>query len=136
MPANAFIRTVALSGLDWRPLAGASTVVQATVIASPKNVGNVSMRYRQGTPAEWPPGAAVPLESVDLSELEALGASGDTVLIASFAPGQRPHGSTREGVGFVKALSWAASYMGGGGGVTIPGEGGEEIGGSGSLGGG
>lgn len=130
MPANVFIRTVALSGLDWRPLAGASTVVQATVIASPKNVGNVSMRFRQGTSAEWPPGAAVPLESVDLSELEALGASGDTLLIASFAPGQRPHGSTREGVGFVKALSWAASYMGGGG--TIP----DEIGGSGSIGGG
>lgn len=92
MPANAIIQTIALGSPQWTPLGGKSTVAQVTLIADPKNAGNINLRFRQGVPAEWPPGAAVPFESVDLAEIEVQGSPAHALLIAGYAPGSDPRG--------------------------------------------
>ncbi|MBI5864864.1 MAG: hypothetical protein HZB38_10215 [Planctomycetes bacterium] len=94
MAANAIIQTIALGSPQWTPLGGKSTVAQVTLIADPENAGNINLRFRQGVLAEWPPGAAVPFESVDLAELEVQGNAGHALLIAGFAPGRKPRGRT------------------------------------------
>lgn len=97
MPANAIIQTIALGSPQWTPLGGKSTVAQFTLIADPKNTSNINLRFRQGAPAEWPPGAAAPFESVDMAELEVQGSPGHSLLIAGFAPGSDPRGLAGEG---------------------------------------
>lgn len=101
MPANVVIQTIALGSPGWAPLGGKSTVAQFTLIADPKNAGNINLRFRQGVPAEWPPGAAAPFESVDMAELEVQGSAGHALLIAGFAPGSDPRG--RAGAGSSRA---------------------------------
>lgn len=95
MPANAIIKTIALGGPQWTPVGDKSMVAQATLITDPKNTGTINMRFQQGTPAEWPPGAAVPLESVDLGDLEVQGNAGHALHVAAFAPGADPRGGTQ-----------------------------------------
>jgi hypothetical protein len=95
MPANAVIESIELGSPGWTPLGSKSTVAQFTLIADPKNTGNINLRFRQGVPAEWPPGAAAPFESVDMAELEVQGNSGHSLLIAGFAPGADPHGGAQ-----------------------------------------
>ncbi|MGE0481441.1 MAG: hypothetical protein AB7Q17_13315 [Phycisphaerae bacterium] len=92
MPANAVIQTIALGSPQWTPLGGKSTVAQFTLIADPKNTSNINLRFRQGVPAEWPPGAAAPFESVDMAELEVQGNPGHALLVAGYAPGTDPRG--------------------------------------------
>ncbi|MFO0839604.1 MAG: hypothetical protein U1D55_13895 [Phycisphaerae bacterium] len=96
MPANAIIETITLGSPQWTPLGGKSTVAQFTLIADPKNTGNINLRFRQGVPAEWPPGAAVPFESVDMAELEVQGNAAHALHIAGFAPGRDPRGQAGE----------------------------------------
>lgn len=94
MPANAILTSIALGGggAEWTPLAAEPTVAQVTLIADPKNAGTIQLRFRERSSAEWPPGAAVPLESVDLSEIEVKGTTGHALLIAAYAPGTDPQG--------------------------------------------
>lgn len=92
MPANAVIESIALGSPQWTALGGKSTVAQFTLIADPKNAGNINLRFRQGEPAEWPPGAAAPFESVDMAEIEVQGSPGHALLVAGFAPGANPRG--------------------------------------------
>lgn len=113
MPANAVIQTIALGSPTWTPLGGKSTVAQFTLIADPKNAGNINLRFRQGVPAEWPPGAAVPFESVDLAELEAQGNAGHALLIAGFAPGSDPCGRAGEGTSGIFVPAQSAPISGG-----------------------
>lgn len=117
MPANAFIKTIALGGPQWTPLGDKSTVTQATLIADPKNAGTINMRFQQGTPAEWPPGAAVPLESVDLGDLEVQGNVGHSLHVAAFAPGTDPRGrSQRSGSKPFVPIPGGGAQSGGSGG--------------------
>jgi len=92
VPANAVLKSFVLGLPDWTKLATAPTVVQATVIADPTNAGNISVRFRGGISTNWPPGASVSFESVDLSEIEVRGAPNYKVLVAGYAPGSRPRG--------------------------------------------
>ncbi|MBW7905357.1 MAG: hypothetical protein LC135_05035 [Phycisphaerae bacterium] len=92
MPANAVVKSFVLGLPTWTKLANSPTVVQATVIADPKNAGNISVRFRGGITTSWPPGAAVSFESVDLSEIEVRGAPNYKVLVAAYAPGTHPRG--------------------------------------------
>ncbi len=113
MPANAVIQSIALGSPQWTPLGGKSTLAQFTLIADPKNAGNINLRFRQGVPAEWPPGAAVPFESVDLAELEVQGNPGHALLIAGFAPGSDPRGLAGEGSSRIFLPMQAGSAGGG-----------------------
>ena len=72
MAANIYIRSFPL-GTGWSKLASVSTVVDATLIASSQNTNAVSVRVNGGTSMSWPPGGAVRLEGVDLSEIEVSG---------------------------------------------------------------
>ncbi len=92
MPANAVVKSITLGTPLWTKLANASTVVQATVIADPKNSGNIDVRFRGGPLSRWPPGAAVSFGSVNLSEIEVRGAPNYKVLVAAYAPGTHPRG--------------------------------------------
>lgn len=92
MPANAVIASIALGSPQWTALGIKSTVAQFTLIADPKNTGNINLRFRQGAPAEWPPGAAAPFESVDMAEIEVQGNPRHALLVAGFAPGANPRG--------------------------------------------
>ncbi len=92
MPANAVLKSFVLGLPDWTKLATVPTVVQATVIADPTNAGNISVRFRGGISTNWPPGASVSFESVDLSEIEVRGAPNYKVMVAGYAPGNRPRG--------------------------------------------
>jgi len=105
--ANAYFRSIALGSPDWTKLADVPTVLQATVIADTLNANPINLRFRGGTPASWPPGAAASLESVDLSELEVQGGSGHKLLVAAYAPGDQPRGRT-----LVKMLPKAIPYLG------------------------
>ena len=64
----------------------------STIGSSPKNAGNISVRFRGGITTSWPPGAAVSFEAVDLSEIEVRGAPNYKVLVAAYAPGTHPRG--------------------------------------------
>jgi hypothetical protein len=92
VPANAVLTSIVLGLPTWTKLATVPTVVQATVIADPTNAGNISVRFRGGISTNWPPGASVSFESVDLSEIEVRGAPNYKVLVAAYAPGTRPRG--------------------------------------------
>lgn len=121
MPANAVIQTIALGSPQWTPLGSKSTVAQFTLIASPKNTSNISLRFRQGVAALWPPGATAPFESVDLADLEVLGSPGHSLLIAGFAPGRDPRGRTGEG----SSRAYVPTQVAPAGGVEPGGEGGQ-----------
>ncbi|MEP0848611.1 MAG: hypothetical protein HRF50_17535 [Phycisphaerae bacterium] len=109
MPANAYMKSIDL-GLqqDWAKLADVPTVLQATVIADPKNAGNIDVRFRGGPLSKWPPGAAVTFESVDASEIEARGGPNHNVLVVGFAPGDDPRGRTAARLKTVIAQDTAA----------------------------
>ena len=117
MAANAFIRSIALGSPDWTPLADAPTVVQATVVADAKNTGSVKLRFRGQPFARWPPGATAIFESVDLSQVEVLGSSGQRVLVAAYAPGDRPRGRSAVRLGGVVRYVSDLQPVGGIGGV-------------------
>ena len=103
MPANAVLTSIVLGLPTWTKLADSPTVVQATVIADPTNGGNISVRFRGGIATNWPPGASVSFESVDLSEIEVRGAPNYKVLVAAYAPGAQPRGRS--------ALHLGAKYV-------------------------
>ncbi|MEP0848612.1 MAG: hypothetical protein HRF50_17540 [Phycisphaerae bacterium] len=84
MPANVYMKSINLGSPDWEALADEPLVMNATVIASSKNTGNIDVRFREGALAKWPPGAAAMLEGVDLSEIEVKGSSGHWVLVVGY----------------------------------------------------
>ncbi len=84
MAANVYMKSFNLGSPNWAKLADEPLVVNATIIASSKNTNPVSVRFRGGTPADWPPGAAALLEGVDLSELEVQGGSGHLLLVVGY----------------------------------------------------
>ena len=120
MPANAYIKSFDLGGAGWTRLADAATVLQATIIADTQNANPINLRFRGGAPAEWPPGAAASFASVDLSEIEVQGDSGHRLLVAGYAPGNRPRGR-----GVARLVPPAQPY------ISVPGD----IGGGGGGGG-
>lgn len=81
---NVHMKSFNLGSPDYAKLADASTVMNATIIASVKNTNAVNVRFRGGTPASWPPGAAAFLEGVDLTEFEVQGASGHLLLVVGY----------------------------------------------------
>lgn len=92
MAANAYLKSIGLGFPGWTKLATVPIVVNATIIADTKNSSNIQVRFRGGPTSNWPPGAAVPLESVDLSEIEVQGGVGHKVHVAGYAPGSDPRG--------------------------------------------
>lgn len=132
MPANAILKSIALGGgggEEWTPLAAAPTVAQVTLIADPKNTGTIQLRFDKRSAADWPPGAAVPLESVDLAEIEVKGPIGHALLIAGYSPGSDPHGrASKTSMPRILYPTQAWDASGGGGieetGGEIPGTGG------------
>ena len=83
MAANVYMKSINLSS-TWEKLADESMVMNATIIASSKNTGNIDVRFRGGTTAKWPPGGAAMLEGADLSEIEVKGSSGHWVLVVGY----------------------------------------------------
>jgi len=84
MAANVQMKSFNLGAPTYAKLADESTVMNATIIASVKNANPVNVRFRGGTPASWPPGAAALLEGVDLSEIEVQGGSGHSLLVVGY----------------------------------------------------
>lgn len=84
MGTNVYMKSVNLSAA-WTPLSGTPLVMNATLIASAKNAADMDARFRGGTAAKWPPGAAAIFEGVDLSEIEVKGTSGDLALVVAYA---------------------------------------------------
>ena len=75
MAANVYMKSVVLNQAgQWFKLAASETVLETTIVTA--GLGMVPsdaylfIRYRGGTPVEWPVGKGVRLEGVDLSELE------------------------------------------------------------------
>lgn len=81
---NVYLKSFSLGSGQYVKLADESTVMNATIIASVKNTNPVNVRFRGGTPASWPPGAAALLEGVDLTEFEVQGASGHLLLVVGY----------------------------------------------------
>jgi hypothetical protein len=66
---------------NWTRLADTSVIVTATIVASSRNTGAISIRVDGGASAAWYAGATVRLEGVDLSRFEMSGPSGHNLLV-------------------------------------------------------
>ena len=114
MAANAYIKSFTLGSPAWTRLADVPTVLQATIIADPKNVNPINLRFRGGPTAKWSPGAAAALESVDVSEIEAQGGPNHKLLLAGYSPGHDPRGRAAVRLRTLIAYDTAADPVGGG----------------------
>ncbi len=85
MAANTYFRTFVLGSANWVQLAAGSTVLRVTLTAPAQNSDPVNVRFRGGTPAQWPPGAAATLEAVDLAELEVQGPANHVLTVTGRA---------------------------------------------------
>ncbi|MCK6458121.1 MAG: hypothetical protein L6Q92_16525 [Phycisphaerae bacterium] len=77
---NIFMKSYSLTA-NWQKLADTRTVLAATIIASPLNVGVMQVRVDGGTAANWPKGVSSGFVGVDISRIEVKGSSGDSVLV-------------------------------------------------------
>lgn len=77
---NIFMKSYSLTA-SYQKLATERTVLTATIIASPLNVGVMQIRVDGGTAANWPKGVSNGFAGIDISRIEVKGSAGDSVLV-------------------------------------------------------